>query len=173
MTNDTFSDVADPRHASTIRVAVVRDAPALARMRYVFRCELGTPAEAEAAFVARCTDWMLKRLGDEDSRWLCWVAEEGGVIVGNLWLQRLEKLPNPVAEPEEHAYVTNVYVVPEWRDAGVGALLLEAALAWCRRSDVDAVLLWPSARSRRFYERYGFSARDDLFALRPVGAESA
>ena len=87
----------------------------------------------------------------------------------NLWLQRLEKLPNPVAEPEEHAYVTNVYVIPAHRDGGVGALLLDAALAWCRDHGVDAVLLWPSARSRAFYERHGFAARDDLFALRPVG----
>ncbi len=153
----------------SLRVAVPGDAPTLARMRYVFRCELGTAAEAESAFVARCTGWMLERLGSGgDARWVCWVAEEGGAIVGNLWLQRLEKLPNPVAEPEEHAYVTNVYVVPERRDAGVGALLLEAALAWCRRSEVDAVVLWPSARSRNFYARYGFGVRDDLFALRPV-----
>ena len=152
-----------------IRAAAPRDAPVLARLRYDFRCELGTPAEAEPVFVARCTAWMLERLGgDRDDRWICWVAEEGGAIIGNLWLQRLEKVPNPVAEPEEHAYVTNVYVIPDRRDVGVGAQLFEAALEWCRRSDVDAVLLWPSARSRRFYARYGFGTRDDLFALRPV-----
>lgn len=155
-------------HAPTTRRARSADAPVLAQLRYAFRCELGAPVEAEPVFVARCTGWMLERLGDKDGRWLCWVAEEAGTIVGNLWLQRLEKLPNPVAEPEEHAYVTNVYVVPERRDARIGALLLEAALAWCRRSDVDAVLLWPSTRSRSFYARYGFGVRDDLFALRPV-----
>ncbi|HEX7183587.1 MAG TPA: GNAT family N-acetyltransferase, partial [Thermoanaerobaculia bacterium] len=101
-------------------------------------------------------------------RWRCWVAEGEEGILGNLWLQVIEKLPNPVSEPEQHAYITNVYVLPPARNAGVGALLLEAALAWCRRSDVDAVLLWPSRRSRSFYARYGFTERDDLFALRPV-----
>jgi hypothetical protein len=50
----------------------------------------------------------------------------------------------------------------------VGALLLDAALNWCRDSQIDAVFLWPSDGSRSFYERYGFSVRDDLFALRPV-----
>lgn len=112
--------------------------------------------------------WIVDRI-ERDSRWHCWVAEEDGGIVGNLWLYSIEKLPNPVAEPEQHAYVTNVYVVPERRNARVGALLLEAALEWCRRANVDAVLLWPSERSRSFYGRYGFGVRGDLFALRPAG----
>jgi len=140
----------------------------LARLRYDFRSENGSPAEEEEVFLTRCEVWMSERLAG-DPHWRCWVAEDGGEVVGNLWLHRIEKLPNPVAEPEQHAYITNVYVLPERRDGGVGALLLEAALAWCRHEDVDAVLLWPSERSRSFYGRYGFGVRDDLFALRPAG----
>ncbi len=152
-----------------IRLATAKDAPRLARLRYALRSEIDEPAEAEAKFLPRCTRWMRQRLGRGDSPWLCWVAVDGREIVGNLWLQRTEKVPNPAAEPEQHAYITNVYVTPERRDAGVGALLLAAALDWCRRSEVDAVTLWPSPRSRSFYARHGFIARDDLFALRPVG----
>ena len=151
-----------------VREAVLTDAPALAHMRFVFRSEQRAPAEDQHAFLARCERWMIDRLRG-DPLWKCWVAEEGGEIVGNLWLYRIEKLPNPVAEPEQHAYVTNVYVVPGRRDGGVGARLLEAALGWCRRENVDAVLLWPSERSRPFYGRYGFGVRNDLFALRPAG----
>jgi GNAT superfamily N-acetyltransferase len=54
------------------------------------------------------------------------------------------------------------------RRGGIGGRLLETALAWCRAAGVDAVLLWPCARSRSLYERYGFGVRDDLLALRPV-----
>src|SRR6185436_11778805 len=146
----------------TVRRAIPSDASALATLRYDFRSEQRAPAEEEEAFLARCGRWMFDRL-ENDARWRCWVAEADGEIVGNLWLYRIEKLPNPVAEPEQHAYVTNVYVVPERRDGGVGALLIEAALDCCRREDVDAVLLWPSERSRSFYGRYGFGVRDDLF----------
>ena len=152
----------------TVRQATSEDAVALARLRYEFRSEHHRPTEDEEAFLARCEVWMGDRLGG-DALWGCWVAEEGGEIVGNLWLQRIEKLPNPVAEPEQHAYVTSVYVTPERRNARVGALLLETALEWCRQENVDAVLLWPSERSRTFYGRYGFGVRDDLFALRPAG----
>lgn len=153
--------------AMVIRIATPQDAPALAGLRYRFRSELVEPAEPEDDFHGRCVQWMAGRLAGNPS-WRCWVAEGPDGIVGNLWLQVIEKVPNPVAEPEQHAYITNVYVVPPLRSSGVGALLLEAALAWCRQADTDAVLLWPSRRSRSFYARYGFTVRDDLFALRPL-----
>ncbi|HEV2853342.1 MAG TPA: GNAT family N-acetyltransferase [Thermoanaerobaculia bacterium] len=155
------------RERARIRTATGADAPVLARLRYRFRIEHGEPIETEEAFAGRCASWMAGRLGTSP-QWRCWVAEQPSGIVGNLWLQLMEKLPNPVSEPEHHAYITNVYVLPDCRNAGIGALLLEAALEWCRNSAIDAVFLWPSERSRSFYMRYGFSVRDDLFALRPV-----
>jgi len=156
----------DTSNQPTIRAATPHDAPALADLRFRFRSELVEPAEPEDRFHERCVQWMAGHLAG-DPRWRCWVAEGPGGILGNLWLQVIEKIPNPVAEAEQHAYITNVYVVPPLRSVGVGALLLEAALAWCRQAGTDAVLLWPSERSRSFYKRYGFTERDDLFALRP------
>jgi GNAT superfamily N-acetyltransferase len=152
---------------ASIRLATPQDAPILADLRFRFRGELGELAEPEAAFRERCARWMADRLAGNPS-WRCWVAEGAEGILGNLWLQVLEKVPNPVAEPELHGYITNVYVLPEFRSAGLGAILLEAALAWCRQSRIDALFLWPSPQSRSFYARYGFTERGDLFALRPV-----
>ena len=152
---------------ASIRIATPEDALVLADLRFHFRVELGEPAEPEAEFRERCARWMADRLAGNPS-WRCWVAEGSEDILGNLWLQLIEKVPNPVSEPEHHAYITNVYVLPSARNAGAGALLLEAALAWCKQSEIDAVLLWPSERSRSFYARYGFTERGDLFALRPL-----
>jgi GNAT superfamily N-acetyltransferase len=159
-------DSMDPVQTS-IRLATPQEAPALADLRFRFRTELGEPTEPEAEFRARCARWMAERLAGHPG-WRCWVAEGPEGIVGNLWLQVLEKVPNPVSEPEQHAYITNVYVLPQSRNAGLGALLLETALAWCRQSRIDAVFLWPSQGSRSLYARYGFTEREDLFALRPV-----
>jgi GNAT superfamily N-acetyltransferase len=133
------------------------------------REELGQAREPEALFVARCATWMETRLASADGAWRCWVADDGAALLGNLWLQRLEKLPNPGDDPERHAYVTNVYVAPAKRGRGIGSRLLATALEWCRAEDVDAVFLWPSARSRPLYQRHGFGVRDDLLALRPAG----
>jgi GNAT superfamily N-acetyltransferase len=98
--------------------------------------------------------------------WRCWVAVLGATTVGTVWLQLIEKLPNPVGHLRLHGYVSSVYVVPALRNAGIGSALLEACLEECRISGVDAVFLWPTPRSRALYERHGFAVADDLFERR-------
>ena len=142
----------------SVRPATGRDAPALARMRYEFRAVLGAPAEDEATFVARCEAWMAERLR-EGTQWRAWVAEGGaGELLGTAWVGLVEKMPNPAPEPEEHAYVTNVYVRAEARRRGVGSALLDAALGWCAARGVHAAVLWPTVKSAPLYRRHGFAA---------------
>ncbi|HEX6386745.1 MAG TPA: GNAT family N-acetyltransferase [Anaerolineae bacterium] len=148
-----------------IRTAETQDTPTLAHLRYRFRAELGEATEPKADFVQRCTAWMVARLSPAGP-WRCWVAESEQGIIGHLWLQVIEKIPNPIAEPEYHAYVTNCYVLPRARGRGVGASLLETALTWCREAGVDAIVLWPTEKSRSLYLRHGFAVRDDLLELR-------
>ena len=150
-------------NSTVIRLAGVYDAGELARMRYAFRVEQNEPVETEAEFVARCGPWMRERLAG--GAWRCWVAEGPEGIVGHLWLQLIEKIPNPAPELEQHAYITNVYVDPAARGAGVGALLLDAALGFCREQRVDSVILWPTERSRPLYARHGFVEPGDLLEL--------
>lgn len=146
----------------TVRLATPADASALARLRYEFRASLSDPVESEADFLARATPWMAARLALA-SAWLCFVLESKSApgILGTLWLQRIEKLPNPTPEREAHAYITSVYVHPSAR-GGSGQLLLQAALDWCRENAIDAAILWPTPGSRTLYERHGFAVRDDL-----------
>jgi GNAT superfamily N-acetyltransferase len=143
-----------------IRPATPDDAAALAAMRFAFRASLRATRESEAAFVARCGVWMRERLTTDDSRWRCWLAQDGHQAVGHLWLELVEKIPNPGFELEQHAYVTNFYVRDDVRGAGVGTRMLRAALEWCDAHEVDVVFLWPTARSRPLYERHGFVAAD-------------
>jgi GNAT superfamily N-acetyltransferase len=148
----------------TIRLATESDALLLARFRYDFRASLSQACESEADFVQRCERWMQERLREE-SGWRCWLAEQDRRPVGHLWLQFIEKIPNPIVEPKHHAYVTNFYVRAEARGCGIGSSLLEAALAWSKAQDVQAVILWPTEQSRPLYLRHGFAVRDDLLEL--------
>ena len=154
--------MSEGEHAPLIREATAADAPALARLRYEFRAPLGEVTEDETAFVARCAAWMAARLASGDA-WRAWVAASSdGAIVGTIWVGLIEKMPNPTPEPEEHAYVTNVYVRPTVRGAGTGSALLRAALAWCEGRGVHAVVLWPTARSAPLYRRHGFATPEAL-----------
>jgi len=148
----------------SIRLATASDAITLARHRCAFRSGLDAPCEDEESFLQRCGDWMQERLEDQ-GRWKCWVAEQDNTIIGNLWMQLIEKIPNPVKEPEFHAYVTNFYVREEARGRGVGARMLGVALEWAKAQDVQAVILWPTEQSRPLYERHGFAVREDLLEL--------
>lgn len=138
-----------------IRPATPADAFALARLRYEFRASLGGSLECEDEFIERCACWMSERLKSEGA-WRCWVAQGGGRIVGNVWLQLIEKMPNPTRERERHAYLTNLFVRQAERGRGVGSMLLAAALACCEAETVHAVILWPTQRSRPLYLRHGF-----------------
>jgi GNAT superfamily N-acetyltransferase len=148
-----------------IRRANASDAAALARLRYAFRSGNRAVSEDESEFVERCRVWMEERLS-EGGAWRCWVAERGRELVGAVWTQLVEKIPNPSPESERYAYVTNFYVREGERGRGAGSLLLSAALEWCRGADAHGVILWPTERSRPLYMRHGFAVREDLLELR-------
>ena len=145
----------------SIRQATPADALPLARLRYEFRASLGGALEGEDEFVERCACWMAERLKGQ-GEWCCWVAEGGGRIIGNVWLQLIEKIPNPTPERERHAYLTNLFVRESERGRGVGSTLLAAALGCCEVETVHAVILWPTQRSRPLYLRRGFRPPADM-----------
>jgi GNAT superfamily N-acetyltransferase len=142
-----------------IRRATPDDAELLAQFRFAFRTRR---TESHEDFVARCAAWMRERL-TADSHWRAWILTVDDTPAGNLWLQLVEKIPNPAAgEPELHAYISNFYVLPEHRHRGGGAQLLEAALAECRAQNVDSIFLWPTEESRTLYERFGFGVSENV-----------
>jgi GNAT superfamily N-acetyltransferase len=114
----------------------------------------GTPDDAAAVgeVFVRARDLMtyLPRIPDDDrprlGGWLVtrheiWVAEEGGEIAGFAGLSP--------------GWLDHLYVGPERQGRGLGAALLQHAMALQR----DGLQLWvfqQNAGARRFYERHGF-----------------
>lgn len=146
-----------------IRLATTDDLAELARLRHAFRSTLSAPNEDEVAFLARCTAWMSEHLGN--GHWYCWVAAGAAGLLGNVWLQLVEKIPTPTDEPEEHAYLTNFFVLKGARGSGIGSEMLSRLLEWSARREVHAVFLWPTTRTRGLYERHGFMADGDVMQI--------
>jgi GNAT superfamily N-acetyltransferase len=147
-------------------MATSADWRAMAEMRYRFRTEIESAIETKSRFVRRCASWMKKHFQSGSRRWRCWVLDDGKRLLGHVCVQLFEKIPNPVNEPELHAYMTNFYVVPEVRQRGLGKKLLNKALLWCRGQGVDAVILWATPESRSLYRRCGFIESADVFEAR-------
>jgi GNAT superfamily N-acetyltransferase len=144
--------------SATIRAATAADARELARLRWEFRVESGTPVtRSREAFDEEMRAFVSEVLSGV-AAWRVWVAEDDGRLVGCVWLQLVEKVPHPNRGRWERpvAYVTNMFVEPARRGAGLGRELLETAVGFARERGVDGVALWPSERSVPFYERAGF-----------------
>jgi GNAT superfamily N-acetyltransferase len=146
-----------------VRAAIPDDALELAELRWEFRSGRVPAVEPHDRFIERCTDWMRRALTAGDP-WRAWVAASDGRVVGQVWLDLLEKIPNPVAERERHAYLSNLYVRPAAR-GGTGTRLLQSALAWARANGVDRVVLWPTDASVALYARHGFIRGSDVMEL--------
>lgn len=147
-----------------IRTATIADAKALAELRWEFRSAQNPAVETHDAFVRRCISWMRREL-QEGRDWKAWAAVHDHTIVGQAWLHTVGKIPNPVAEREQLAYVSNLYVKPSSR-GGTGTRLLEAVLDSCRATGIDRVVLWPSKRSVTLYLKHGFSRGGDVMELK-------
>lgn len=147
-----------------LRRAVPADATALAQLRYAFRSTLGRAVEDECGFLARAERWLDARL--RTPAWLAWVADvQGAGIVGQCYLQVVEKIPNPVGEAEWIGYVTNVFVKPEWRGRGIASNLIDLAVDHCTTHGAYSVILWPTDESRSLYARNGFVTPQGLMEL--------
>jgi ribosomal protein S18 acetylase RimI-like enzyme len=154
-----------------IRPATPEDADELARLRRDFRVEHGTP-------VSRTFDEFIEefRTFANDvlaggAPWRAWVAPADGRLVGCVWLQLVEKVPHPSRGRWERpiAYVTNAYVEPGLRDAGLGARLLDAALTFAREQRMSEAIVWPTPRSVSFYRRAGFGTESASLGMDLTG----
>ena len=146
-----------------IRPATPDDARRLAELRWEFRAGRDPAVEDHQAFVDRCAAWMTRELAG--SAWRAWVALDGDAIVGQVWVNLIHKVPNPIGERDRHAYLSNLYVQPSAR-GGIGTALLETALDWSRANGVDRVVLWPAARSVTLYRRHDFKRDADVMELK-------
>jgi len=156
---------------TTIRPASVRDADQLARLRWDFRIEGGTP---QLTTLDEFVQEMRAFVGDllaEGMAWRVWVAEDADRLVGCVWTQVVERVPHPNLRHGERpiVYVTNMYVVPELRNGGIGRELLDAAVAYARERRASAAILLPSSRSISFYRRAGFGHEDAPLLLSHEG----
>ncbi|MEU6392349.1 GNAT family N-acetyltransferase [Streptomyces sp. NPDC046939] len=129
------------------------------------RRSLGHPCEGhegdDAPGAARPLEpaerWISDRLAG--GRWPAWVAESDGEVCDHVFLQLVERVPDPFEDNTPIGYVTNFYVVPALRNRGAGGQLLAALREHTRANGVDVLIVWPSERSAPLYGRAALRAR--------------
>ena len=148
------------------RQAVPSDFPRLAQMRWDFRTELLTeppPPETREAFLPVMLDFLVDAY--RNGRWVMWLAEQEGVIVSHVYIERIRKVPRPTSFDAEYGYLTNMYTLPAYRGQEIGANLLRVAVEWAREQHLEMVILWPARGREAFYARSGFIAEPKAMSL--------
>jgi GNAT superfamily N-acetyltransferase len=136
----------------TVRRASDVDAPALAGLRWRRATQdHGYQGDNLDEFTATLRDWM--RAHPEHR---AFVAEAAGEIVAMAWLAVLDRVPTVNRYARRGGDVQSVFVVPELRDRGVGALLMSAVLDEARLLELEHVTVHSSPRAVPFYERNGW-----------------
>ncbi len=103
-------------------------------------------------------EYYLGHIAGEDS--VCLLAEAGGRAVGFLtgYVREWSSL-----RPVELAELESMFVMPAYRDEGIGQDLVNEFVAWCRGKGakrVSVTAYWANEGARRFYRRLGFEPRN-------------
>ena len=148
--------------ATKVRRASAEDVPALAALRRAWTEEQNGEV-VDPGFEARFAEWF----ATESGRRVAWIASVDDHPVGMLNLAVFTRMPRPGVAPSRWGYIANVFVLERHRDAGVGRLLVDEAIAYARDEDLVRLVLSPSPRSVPFYERAGFATTDRLMMWTP------
>lgn len=147
----------------TIELASIDDVDALARLRWELYVEQEGELEPPDAYRERFVTFAREALSGD--AWHAWVARDETGPVGAMWLHTVERIPVPGKVAGPIGYLTNVYLVPEHRNGGLGSRMLGHVLDWCRAQRFSCAITWPTPRSRPFYRRSGFDRLDEPFIV--------
>lgn len=145
---------------TTIRESRPGDMPGLAALRATWAAEHEPALQEDPAFEAAFRDWM------EANPRKFFVADHDGALVGMLNLMIFERMPKPGTETSCWVYLGNAYVLPDFRNGGIGGRLVEASIRFAQSIKAVRIVLSPSAESRDFYARLGFRSAGELNLLR-------
>jgi len=153
------------------QIAGTADLPVLADLRWRLCHEDRAETGDRAGFI----DTFIRQVpaGDASAPIVHWLARQDGRVIAALSVVRVAKLPAPDDLAGEWGYLTNVFVLSNYRNRGIGSALLAAVVDWARSQRLELLAVWPSERSFPFYFRAGFRRGDDplVLALQATGSE--
>ena len=143
------------------RTADESDVVTLAEMRWEFQTEDNDnqPIVSKTKFVEVCSDFL--RQGLTQKNWVYWIAKIEREIVSHIFVHRVRRVPRPFWLNNAYGYVSNAYTKPAYRRQGIGTQLMQQVLSWAKHQEIDVLIVSISEESVNFYERAGFTAKNE------------
>lgn len=147
------------------RIAQKSDFEQLANLRWDFRMESDEEkaAMSKEKFIERCVEFFEKKA--DGNHHFYWIAEEEGEIISQIFVHTIDMIPRPCKIEDQFGYITNNYTKPEYRSRGIGTKLLKKVIEWAKSEDLELLIVYPSERAQKFYERSGFKMENEVMEL--------
>lgn len=84
------------------------------------------------------------------------LAEEDGKCVGTGMIFYYFSVPSSFNIEGKNAYITSLYVKPEYREKGIGSTILDMLIQKAKSRGYEIVMLNASDMGRKLYEKVGF-----------------
>lgn len=89
-------------------------------------------------------------------------AEVRGEVIAGGGIVIVHWPGSPLNFEPKRAWILNVYVEPEERRHGLGRLIVETLIDWCRRNGFRSVALHASEHGHSLYEKLGFRNTNEM-----------
>ncbi|SDF48657.1 Ribosomal protein S18 acetylase RimI [Blastococcus fimeti] len=136
-----------------------QDVSQLAHLLWLFAAPEEQARQSVEAFAGDLDAWW----ADHADSHVAFVARHpGSEVVGMAWLALVPRVPRPGTTARLSADIQSVFVLPEQRGRGIGAVLVRAATDHARRLGATRVTVHSSSRAVPVYERLGFASSRQL-----------
>ena len=133
------------------------DLPLLLEYRRAMAQEMGcTDGAALDAMIAALEPYLRAAL--PEGRWHAWLAEPGGCGA----VEIVQWVPGALDPTPRRAWIHSVYVEPSFRRRGIGRLLTQTMVAWCREQGFRCVYLHASEAGGPLYRSLGFECSSEM-----------
>jgi len=138
---------------AVIRPGTAEDGHALGQLRFRWRAEeRGETGIDRERFVNRFASWTAEHLAIN----MPFVASVDDQIVGMAWLVISHRPPTPSRLERYAGDIQSVYVLPDYRNQGIGAKLINTILRYVKKREFVALTVHSAIPAIDFYMRMGF-----------------
>jgi len=148
-----------------IRKAVSDDSKWILHHRIEMFRDMGE-TEVQLREIASLVEEYLKSDWIEDYHYF--LVEEEDRVIGGCGLSLFRIPPKSAQISGFYAYLSNMYVEPEFRRKGVGRLLMKHVIDYCKSKHIALIFLHASDKGLQLYNTLGFESSQKLMQLRTL-----
>ena len=117
-------------------------------------------SEESLSETARLTEQYLK--SDWTKGYLYFLVEDNFEVIGGCGISPF-RIPPKITQPTgNYAYLSNMFIEPEYRRKGIGKLLLNYVIDFCKGQKIGLLILHASEKGLPLYKSIGFVSSEQL-----------